>query len=112
MFPPSIHELLMWIRVGTVIASICTTAIPILYGFFPWRSSLWGKLFMLESVSFAIAMDTTTFFAFFRPKNLFIVYLIDAGFVTLIAVSTFALAVLIFIRLIGSKKDASNGVQR
>lgn len=88
-----IHVLETWIRVVAVIASICTTSVPVLYSFLPWRIHRIGKLFMAQAISFAVAMDLTTLFAFWTPSDILVVFWVDAVVLTLIACSTAALTV-------------------
>jgi type IV secretory pathway TraG/TraD family ATPase VirD4 len=85
-----------YIRIVVVIAAICTTSVPIIYAFSRWYKSLLGQLFMLQSVSFAAAMDLTTVFMYWKPKDILIVFWADVLVLTGIAVSTLLLAVLIF----------------
>lgn len=93
------HELavlLLWIRVVAIIASICTTAVPIMYSFSPWRSRLIGKLFMLQAIAFAVAMDLTALFSFWHPRDILVVFMIDASVLTAVAASTAALTILMW----------------
>ena len=43
---------------------------------------------MLQAVSFAVAMDLSTLFAFWTPSNILVVFWVDVVFLTAIAVST------------------------
>lgn len=88
-----VPTLLMWIRAFTFAAAACTTSVPVLYSFYPWRSKRFGQLFMLQAVAFAIALDTSAIFSVWRPKNIAIVFFADLGFLTLIGASTAGLAI-------------------
>lgn len=81
-----------WIRVALLVAAICTTAVPILYSFSNWRSRPIGRLFMLQAIAFAVAMDLTSFLTFFRNLSVGIRFLVDVFFLTMIAISTAMLA--------------------
>ncbi len=91
-----IHILQQWIRVVIVIAAICSTTVPIIYAFSRWYKSWLGQLFMAQSISFAAALDLTALFNFWQPKDILIIFWIDVFVLTAIALSTLALAVLIF----------------
>jgi hypothetical protein len=101
-----IHTLTEWIRVVALIAATCTTMVPILYLFFPWRSRLIGRIFMLQALSFAAVIDLSTLFSFWHPDDILLVFWIDAIVLTAVAVSTFAFAVLLWsVRPFLKKKD-------
>lgn len=91
----NIHALVSWIRIVAVITATCTTVVPILYSFFPWRTRRIGQIFMLQAVSFAMAMDLTALFSYWHPKDILVVFWIDAFVLTAVSVSTAAFAVLI-----------------
>lgn len=90
------HTLVMWIRAFTYGAAICTTSVPILYSFYPWRSRRFGQAFMLQAIAFAAAMDITAFFTIWRPKNIWVLFYADMFILLLIAVATSGLTVLIW----------------
>lgn len=90
-----IHVLTTWIHIVVVIAAICTTVVPVLYSFFPWRTRRIGQVFMLQAVSFAVAMDLTALFSYWHPSDILVVFWVDAFILTAISVSTAAFAVLI-----------------
>ena len=91
-----IEVLRAWIRIVALVAAICTTAVPVLYAFSPWRSRRVGQLFMLQAVSFAAAMILTVLFSYWRPKNILVMFWVDAVVLTAIAGSTAALALLMW----------------
>jgi hypothetical protein len=84
-----IEVLRMWIRVVLIIAAVCTTSVPVLFAFTPWRSRLIGKLFMTQAISFAVAMDLSALFSIWQPKNILVVFWVDAVVLSAIAISTF-----------------------
>lgn len=87
-----IAALVVWILICATVAAICTTAVPILYAFFPWRTRRLGQLFMLQAVSFAVAMDATVIFTLWTPKSILVLFWINAIVFTAIAISTSLLA--------------------
>ncbi len=90
-----LNALRTWILIVLTIAALCTTAVPIIYSFSPWRKKLLGRLFMLQAVSFAFATDMSVLFAFWGPRDILIRFWINALMLTMIAISTSALAWLI-----------------
>jgi len=83
-----IHVLMAWIFVCLIVAALCTTAFPVLYAFSPWRSSLLGKLFMLQAIAFALAMDATVIFNLWKPSNILFLFWANVVVFGLIAVAT------------------------
>lgn len=104
--------LVFWFRVVCVICSISTTSVPILYSFTPWRTRLFGKLFMVQAIAFALAMDLSTLFAFWQPKNIYIVFWVNIAFLTGIAIATSTLAVMMFIVPYRVRRNVRNGFQQ
>ena len=90
----NIDHLVFWLRVVCVICCVTTTAVPLLYAFTPWRSRLFGRLFMLQAISFAAAIDLTTLFAFWRPENILVVFWVDIVVLSGIALSTSTLTIM------------------
>lgn len=88
MLTHDIDVLTQWIRVVLWISAICTTSLPMLYAFYPWRSTRLGRLFMLMAFSFATAIDLTLLFQYWMPKNILVVFWVDAIVFSLIAIST------------------------
>lgn len=86
-----IEALRQWILGCLIVASICTTLVPIVFAFVPWYRSVLGRLFMTQAISFAAVMDVTTLFHFWRPRAI-IIFWTNASLLTLIAASTAALA--------------------
>lgn len=88
-----LDELLsMWILACIIIAAIGTTTVPILYSCFPWRTRRLGRMFMLQALSFAAAIDLTALFSFWTPKSILVLFWVNAIVFTGIAISTSALA--------------------
>jgi hypothetical protein len=106
-----IEVLMFWIKVAVVVASIGTTAVPVLYAFSPWRTYLFGRLFMLQALSFAAAMDLTTLFTFWQPKNILVVFWIDVIVLTAIAISTSLLVIMMWLVPRREERKAKNDVQ-
>lgn len=88
-----VKVLTVWILICAFIAALGTTAVPILYAFYPWRLRPIGRLFMLQSISFALAMDLTVAFAIWTPKNILVLFWINAFVFTFIAGTTTTMAV-------------------
>jgi hypothetical protein len=86
-----LEVLIFWIRIVQVATAISVTSFPILYAFKPWRSTITGRLLMLQGVAFAMALDVTALFAYWRPSNLLVMLWIDAIILTFIAIATSSL---------------------
>jgi hypothetical protein len=86
--------LLFWIRAVCVICSIATVSVPILYSLTPWRTRLFGRLFMLQSVSLAVAMNGFTLFAFWRPENMVLLFTVRMVLLSGLAISTSLMAIM------------------
>jgi hypothetical protein len=106
----SVEELRLWIRIVVVIATVATTSVPIVYAFTPWYTRPIGRLFMLQAVSFTIAMSLRLLTLFWIPKNPLVIFWIAAVTLTLIAGSTTALAILIW-RMNHPKKKGGRNAQ-
>jgi hypothetical protein len=114
-----IETLRTWIRVVETVAAICTTAVPVIYSFSSWNARALGRLFMLQGVSFAAALDISTIFTWLRPTSVNVIVIalwVDAVILTFIAASTAALAILILkLNYFDRKADHAihkQGVQR
>lgn len=80
-----------WIRIVTVITALAVTSFPILYSFTPWRTRPVGRILMLQGISFAVAIDLSTIFSFWRPSNILVLFWANAFILTIIAISTSSL---------------------
>ena len=87
-----VDTLVRYLLVMVVIAAISSTAVPVLYSFGPWRTRKLGRLFMLQAISFSLALNMTVLFQFWHPKDILWVFWIECVVFTMIAVSTSALA--------------------
>lgn len=87
-----IEVLRTWFFVVFVIAVIGTNAVPIIYSFSPWRSRLIGRLFMVQAVAFAAAIDISLMVRFLRPSSVLALFWIQTLVFTGIAGATFTLA--------------------
>ena len=83
-----IEVLRAWLLVVVIVAAVGATAVPILYSFLPWRKHRIGPPFMLQAVAFAGALDLSVLFAFWRPKDVLIIFWVQALVFTAIAIST------------------------
>lgn len=107
-----IDVLTAWILVCVIIAAIGTTLVPFIYAFFPWRLRPIGKLFMLQSVSFALAMDITALFMLWPIKNILVLFWIDAFALTFIALTSIAMALWLLSKMfLYTKKDNNDAPQ-
>lgn len=100
-----IHVLMTWILVCLIVAALCSTAFPLLYAFFPWRSTLLGKLLMLQAVAFALAMDGTVLFQFWVPSNVLVIFWINAIVFSLIAVASTLLTSMLWRKNITNRRQ-------
>lgn len=91
-----IETLTKLIQICLVIAAFCASSFPVLYAFFPWRSTMLGRLLMLQSISFAVALDLTLLFQFWFPKDILVIFWVNALVFLLIAVATAALTVMLW----------------
>lgn len=92
----NIHVLTEWIRIVAIVTAVCTTSVPVLYSRFPWRTRRIGQMFMLQAIAFAAAMDMTVLFSYWHPKDILIIFWVDAVVLSAIAVSSAAFAILIW----------------
>lgn len=83
-----IETLTQWLIGMLVIASICATAFPILYLFAPWYKTRLGRALMIQGWAFALALDVTLLFQFWQPKNIMVLFWVNAFVFTLIAFAT------------------------
>lgn len=104
--------LMFWYRVVCVVCSITTTAVPVLYAFTPWRTRLFGKLFMVQAISFAVAMDMSTLFAFWQPSNILIVFWVSIAMLSAIGFSTAGLAVMMIVIPFRVRRQVRNDSQQ
>lgn len=91
-----LETLRMWLRVVVIMAAICATAVPVIYAFCPWRTSLLGKLFMNQAVALAVAIDMNVLFFVWRPTDPLVLFWIWAIAITGLAVSTALMAIFIW----------------
>lgn len=85
-----------WILIVAVIAALGTNAVPIMYFFTPWRQKMLGRLFMFQSLAFATAMNLSVIFTLWRPQDILVIFWVNAIVLTTIAISTSALAWMIW----------------
>jgi len=56
-----------WIALSIFVAVIATSSFPILYSLSPWYKTVLGRAMMAQSIVFAVAVDFTLLFMFYRP---------------------------------------------
>lgn len=78
------------LQVFLVVAAVCCTAFPGLWAFSRWWSTTLGRLLMLQSVAFALAIDFTALFVFWEPglEHIMFIFYAQAVIFGLIAVSS------------------------
>lgn len=99
-----IATLTEWTRVVLVVTAVCTTAVPIMFSLSRWWVKPLGRAFMVQAISFAVAVDVNLLFTVWRPKDVLILFWIHLGLLSAIAASTAGLAFLIF-RMNFKRKD-------
>lgn len=83
------QSLSAWVMACLIIASICTTAFPVLYFFSGrWYADHVGRALMGQSIAFAVALDLTLLLKFWHPHPHHIVYVIAVIAYTAIAATT------------------------
>jgi branched-subunit amino acid ABC-type transport system permease component len=93
--PHDVQTLRQWLRIVMIITAFCSTALPLVYSLTGWRKFKTGRLFMLLSLSFATAIDVTVLFSFWRPKNVLVIFWVDALLFTFIAAASLSLIILV-----------------
>ena len=83
----------LWIRIFLIGAAICVTSVPVIYAFYPWRTRRLGQLFMLQAFMFAVAIDTSLLFSFWRPDSILVRFVVNMILLVGLAVSTLGMAV-------------------
>jgi len=91
-----VEVLELWVLGCVVLASFFTTLFPAMYLFSAWTSTPLGRILMLQGIAFALAIDLTLTFAFWRPDNIHVVLFVNAFVFTFIAASTGALCVMLW----------------
>lgn len=102
-----IEVLKLWLLAVVVLAAVAATAVPVLYSFFNWHKHLIGRLFMLQAVSLAVALDMTVLFQFWNP-DILVIFWIDVSVFTAIAVSTSSLFGLMLKLYLEHKRGTKN----
>lgn len=76
------------LKVFLWVAAFFATSFPVLYMFSPWYSTNLGRLLMLQSVSFALAIDLTVLFTVWQPENILIYFWVQVFVFGFIAIAT------------------------
>lgn len=87
-----IETLRAYLRVIVVVVAVCATSLPLVYSLSHWRARPLGKLIMWLAVTLAMAVDFTVLFMVWAPKDILIVFWIDAIILAMIGGSTASLA--------------------
>lgn len=80
-----ITVLLFWADICLAVAAVCLTAFPVLYMFSPWYSNSLGRAVMLRGLAFALAIDLTLLVQFWRPKDILVLFWMNALVFTFLA---------------------------
>lgn len=84
-------NLIHWLRVSLIVAAISTTLFPLLYFLTRWYRSVIGRVLMLQSISFAAAVDVTVVFQYWRPHSILLQFWIEVVIFSFIALASAAL---------------------
>lgn len=87
MFFNDIDVLRTWVRVVLIVAGVCSTTLPVLYSFSPWRQRALGRLFMSLAISFAAVIDLWATLQLWK-LSLLMHYYFDVVVLTAVAIST------------------------
>jgi len=96
-----------YLLIVVFISAMGSTSVPLIYAFSPWRTRAIGRMFMLQAVSFAVALDMTVLFQFWMPSNILVLFWIETFVFTAIASSTIMLAWMMWRLNHPSKKKGS-----
>lgn len=91
-----IDALMSWITACLVVTAICTTAFPLMYSVSKWHRTRLGQILMVQSASLAAAIDLTLLFTFWTPKNVLVIFWVNAAIFTLLAFSSAALTAIMW----------------
>lgn len=91
-----IETLTNWIRICLGFAALNVTVFTVLFFFTTWRRYMLGWAFMLKALGFTLALDLTLLFQYWTPKNILVVFWIQATVFTLIALSTATMTYLLW----------------
>jgi len=98
-----ISNLVHWLHVFVIIAAVCATAFVILYAFLPWYASPLGRMLMLLSFSYALAIDMTCLFFYWHPSDILVEFWIDVIVFALIAIASTALIIMLVRAIVGRR---------
>lgn len=94
MTQEEIAVLEMWLIGCLLVAALCATTFPLLWGAFSkWNDTLAGKLLMFMALTYAAAVDLTAYFVFFPTTNVLVQFWTQAIVFGLIAISSAAMTV-------------------
>jgi hypothetical protein len=101
-----VQTLRHYLFIVVAVAAGGVTAIPIVYSFAPWWKSKLGIKFMALAVSFAITLDVTVLFQFWKPSSILVLFWTECTIFTLIAAAAWPLAWLMLRMRRPSKKGS------
>lgn len=78
-----------------IAAALGATLVPLIYARTYWFRSMLGRLFMMQAISFALALDCTVLFRFWEYPIMVTLFL-NAWVFTMICISTTAMTVFIW----------------
>ena len=86
-----IETLRAYLRVIVVVVALCATSVPVVYSFSPWRSKPLGMLIMWLTVTLAVAVDVNILFMVWIPRDILVLFWINAIVLSMIGASTASL---------------------
>lgn len=86
------QQLTTLVTVCMIIASTCTSAVPVIYAFSPWYRSRLGRAFMVQALAFSVALDFALLFRFWRPEDIRVLHVLVASVYISIAAATAGIA--------------------
>lgn len=104
-----IETLTNWIRVCLAVAAFFTTSFVVLFASTTWRKYMLGWAVMHMALGFALAIDLTLLFTYWTPKNILLVFWIQATVFTLIALSTATMTYLLWRSNFSGKSKKKRG---
>lgn len=107
-----LETLMHWLKGFLIVAAICTTLFPLVWAFSPWWSTAVGRLVMLQSVAFALAIDATLYFQVVEidMDHILTIFWVQAVIFGLIALASVSLTyTVIRMNYFSRKEERTNG---
>lgn len=91
-----IHALNHVANVFLWLAAISATLFPIIYVFSPWYKTDLGRVVMLQAFAFAVALDVTLVFSYWKPGDVLFVHWVEVIVFGMIALATSSMTYLLW----------------